>query len=113
MYYLKALTQQLQKQMDINFTYILLLAENTSNLSVNFTGARQTQKPSIFSSEGPTSSSGPVGPWGHSFYTSFSHLSSMLQLRDRRSTLTRVNPGHTLPQVCPNTLSFTTVLCCV
>lgn len=62
-------------------------------------GARQTQKPSIFSSEGPTSSSGPVGPWGHSFYTSFSHLSSMLQLRDRRSTLTRVNPGHTLPQV--------------
>ncbi|XP_054640507.1 limbin-like isoform X3 [Dunckerocampus dactyliophorus] len=52
-----------------------------------------------YSSERPLSSSAPSGPWTHSVYTSFSHITTILHLRERRSSLTRYNPGHTLPQL--------------
>ncbi|XP_046882400.1 limbin-like isoform X2 [Hypomesus transpacificus] len=45
------------------------------------------------------SSLAPAGPWGHSLYGSISHLSSIMQHRGPRSTLTRYNTGLTLPQV--------------
>ncbi|XP_026163796.1 limbin isoform X2 [Mastacembelus armatus] len=48
---------------------------------------------------GSVSSSAPAGPWGHSFYTSFTSTSNNLPLRDRRSTLTRYYTGHMLPQI--------------
>ncbi|XP_026204881.1 limbin isoform X2 [Anabas testudineus] len=41
----------------------------------------------------------PAGPWEHSIYTSFTYMSNILPRRNRRSTLTRYNLGHTLPQV--------------
>lgn len=44
-------------------------------------------------------SSAATAPRGHSFYTLFSSISSIARLRRRRSTLTRFNPGHALPQV--------------
>ncbi|XP_076005966.1 limbin-like [Genypterus blacodes] len=47
----------------------------------------------------PLSSSAPAGPWGHSLYTSFTFMSNILHLRGQRSTLTRHDPEHTLPQV--------------
>ncbi|XP_020503588.1 limbin isoform X2 [Labrus bergylta] len=62
-------------------------------------GTLEFNWPLSFSSEGPLSSSAPAGPWGHSFYSSFTYLSNMLHFRSKRSTLTRINPGHTLPQV--------------
>ncbi|XP_019942666.2 limbin [Paralichthys olivaceus] len=62
-------------------------------------GTMEVKGPVVFSSEGPLSSSAPAGPWGNSFYSSFSDMSNILHLRFRRSTLTRFNPGHTLPQV--------------
>ncbi|XP_071350380.1 limbin-like [Trachinotus anak] len=49
--------------------------------------------------EASLSSSAPAGPWGHSLYSSFTHMSSIVHPRVRRSTLTRYNPGHILPQV--------------
>ncbi|CAJ1051562.1 limbin-like isoform X1 [Xyrichtys novacula] len=49
--------------------------------------------------EGPLYSSAPAGPWGNSIYSSFTYMSNMLHLRRSRSTLTRINPGHALPQV--------------
>ncbi|XP_061544151.1 limbin-like isoform X3 [Phycodurus eques] len=52
-----------------------------------------------YSAEGPVSSSASADPWAHSFYTSFSRMKAILQLRDRRSSLTRYNPGHMLPQL--------------
>ncbi|XP_062312685.1 limbin-like isoform X1 [Osmerus eperlanus] len=45
------------------------------------------------------SSLAPAGPWGHSLYGSISLLSNIMQHRGPRSTLTRYNTGHTLPQV--------------
>uniref|UniRef100_A0A3P8RZM6 EvC ciliary complex subunit 2 n=1 Tax=Amphiprion percula TaxID=161767 RepID=A0A3P8RZM6_AMPPE len=46
------------------------------------------------------SSSAPAGPWGHSFYSSFTYMSNILHLRNRRrSILTRYSPGLSLPQV--------------
>ncbi|XP_035008862.1 limbin isoform X2 [Hippoglossus stenolepis] len=62
-------------------------------------GTMELKGPVVFSSDGPLSSSAPAGPWGHSFYSSFTDMSKILHLRFRRSTLTRFNPGHTLPQV--------------
>ncbi|XP_029989474.1 limbin isoform X2 [Sphaeramia orbicularis] len=59
-------------------------------------GTMEILEPMVFSSEEPIPSSAPAGPWGHSFYTS---LANVLHLRDRRSSLTRYNPGHTLLQV--------------
>ncbi|XP_040891009.1 limbin-like isoform X2 [Toxotes jaculatrix] len=53
----------------------------------------------VLSAESPLTSSAPAGPWGHSLYSSFTHMSNILHLQARRSTLTRYNPGHTLPQV--------------
>ncbi|XP_034539424.1 limbin-like isoform X2 [Notolabrus celidotus] len=47
----------------------------------------------------PLSSSAPAGPWAHSIYSSFNDMANMLHLRRSRSTLTRINPGHALPQV--------------
>lgn len=44
-------------------------------------------------------SSAATAPREHSFYTLFSSISSIVRLRRRRSTLTRFNPGHALPQV--------------
>ncbi|XP_004545244.2 limbin isoform X2 [Maylandia zebra] len=52
-----------------------------------------------FFGRGPLASSAPAGPWGHSFYSSFSYVSNGLHLRNSRSTLTRYNLGHSLPQV--------------
>ncbi|XP_077429934.1 limbin-like isoform X2 [Vanacampus margaritifer] len=49
--------------------------------------------------ERPVSSSASPDPWAHSFYTPFSRMKAILQLRDRRSSLTRHDPGHTLPQL--------------
>ncbi|XP_077386339.1 limbin-like [Festucalex cinctus] len=49
--------------------------------------------------ERPVSSSASPDPWAHSFYTPFSRMKAILQLRDRRSSLTRYDPGHTLPQL--------------
>ncbi|XP_044036940.1 limbin-like isoform X2 [Siniperca chuatsi] len=62
-------------------------------------GTVEINGPMMLSAEGPLSSSAPAGPWGHSFYTSFNYMSNILPLRSRRSTLTRYNLGHTLPQV--------------
>ncbi|KAM7422181.1 hypothetical protein PAMA_010313 [Pampus argenteus] len=62
-------------------------------------GTVKTYRTMVFSAEGPLSSSAPAGPWGHSVYTSFRYVSNILHFRARRSTLTRFNPGHTLPQV--------------
>ncbi|CAK6958223.1 limbin-like isoform X1 [Scomber scombrus] len=56
-------------------------------------------EPMVLTAEGPLSSSAPAGPWGHSFFTPFKYISNTLRFRGRRSTLTRYNPGHTLPQV--------------
>ncbi|XP_067360370.1 limbin-like isoform X2 [Channa argus] len=49
--------------------------------------------------DGSISSSAPPGPRGHSFFRSFTYMPNNLLLRDRRSTLTRHDLGHTLPQV--------------
>ncbi|KAF7668576.1 hypothetical protein LDENG_00002100 [Lucifuga dentata] len=49
--------------------------------------------------EATVSSSASGGPWGHSFYTSFTYMSNILQVRGQRSTLTRYTPGYSLPQV--------------
>ncbi|XP_070759027.1 limbin-like [Enoplosus armatus] len=62
-------------------------------------GTMEINGPMVLCAEDPLSSSAPAGPWGHSFYTSFTYMSNILQLRGRRSTLTRYNPGSTLPQV--------------
>ncbi|KAM3622403.1 uncharacterized protein V6R79_024347 [Siganus canaliculatus] len=51
------------------------------------------------SADGPLSSSAASGLWEHSLYTSLIYLSKKLHLRNRRSTLTTFNPGHSLPQV--------------
>ncbi|XP_007554287.1 limbin [Poecilia formosa] len=48
---------------------------------------------------GPSSSSAPLGPWGHSIYSSFSYVSNMLHLRKSRSTLIRHTPHQPPPQV--------------
>nr|XP_057911286.1 limbin-like isoform X2 [Doryrhamphus excisus] len=53
----------------------------------------------FYSSKRPVSSSAAAGPWTHSFYTSFSHITTILHLRERRSSLTRFNPGRSLPQL--------------
>ncbi|MEQ2221659.1 hypothetical protein ILYODFUR_018002, partial [Ilyodon furcidens] len=47
----------------------------------------------------PSSSSAPAGPWGHSFYSSFTYMSNLLHLRKSRSTLIRHSPPHPPPQV--------------
>ncbi|XP_018533140.1 LOW QUALITY PROTEIN: limbin [Lates calcarifer] len=62
-------------------------------------GTMEFKGPMVFSAESPLSSSAPAGPWGHSLYSSFTHVSNILHPRLRRSTLTRYNPGHSLPQV--------------
>uniref|UniRef100_UPI0037E84C73 limbin-like n=1 Tax=Semicossyphus pulcher TaxID=241346 RepID=UPI0037E84C73 len=62
-------------------------------------GGKSTGLTVLRMDESPLSSSAPAGPWGHSFYSTFTHMSNMLLLRNSRSTLTRINPGHTLPQV--------------
>ncbi|KAF3855974.1 hypothetical protein F7725_016697 [Dissostichus mawsoni] len=53
----------------------------------------------VSSAEGPLSSSASSGLWGRPLYTPLSYLSKILPLRNRRSILTRYNPGLTLPQV--------------
>ncbi|TDH14112.1 hypothetical protein EPR50_G00042300 [Perca flavescens] len=53
----------------------------------------------VLFAEAPLSSSAPAGPWGHSFYTPLTYMSNILHLRNRRSTLTRYNPGLAIPQV--------------
>ncbi|XP_074521708.1 limbin-like [Halichoeres trimaculatus] len=50
-------------------------------------------------SEIPLSSSAPAAPLRHSIHSSFTYMANMLHLRRSRSTLTRINPGHALPQV--------------
>lgn len=62
-------------------------------------GTGEISGPMVLSAEGPLSSSAPAGPWGHSFYTPLTYMSNLLHLRNRRSTLTRYNPGLTLPQI--------------
>ncbi|XP_071750583.2 limbin-like [Centroberyx gerrardi] len=63
-------------------------------------GTVEKYGPMVFSAEeGPISSAAPAGPWGNSIYTSFSFMSNILHRRGRRSSLTRYNPGRTLPQV--------------
>ncbi|XP_019108891.2 limbin isoform X2 [Larimichthys crocea] len=62
-------------------------------------GTMEMNGPMVLSAEGSLSSTAAAGPWGHSFYSSFTYMSNILNLRGRRSTLTRYNPGHTLPQV--------------
>ncbi|XP_051931737.1 limbin-like isoform X1 [Hippocampus zosterae] len=52
-----------------------------------------------YSAERPVFSSASPDPWAHSVYTPFSHMKAIFQLRDRRSSLTRYDPGHTLPQL--------------
>ncbi|MEQ2260850.1 hypothetical protein XENORESO_002220 [Xenotaenia resolanae] len=47
----------------------------------------------------PSSSSAPAGPWGHSFYSSFTYMSNLLHLRKSRSTLIRHSPPQPPPQV--------------
>ncbi|XP_012726173.2 limbin [Fundulus heteroclitus] len=47
----------------------------------------------------PLPSSAPAGPWGHSFYSSFSYMSDMMRLRKSRSTLIRHSPPQPPPQV--------------
>ncbi|KAK1901980.1 Limbin [Dissostichus eleginoides] len=53
----------------------------------------------VSSAEGPLSSSASSGLWGRPLYTPLSYLSKILPLRNRRSILTRYNPGLTLPQI--------------
>ncbi|MED6284253.1 hypothetical protein CHARACLAT_017386 [Characodon lateralis] len=47
----------------------------------------------------PSLSSAPAGPWGHSFYSSFTYMSNLLHLRKSRSTLIRHSPPQPPPQV--------------
>ncbi|XP_068172291.1 limbin-like isoform X2 [Antennarius striatus] len=49
--------------------------------------------------EGLFSSSAAPGLWGHSLHSSFTYMTNILHLRSHRSTLTRYNQGHSLPQV--------------
>ncbi|XP_056130354.1 limbin-like [Lampris incognitus] len=49
--------------------------------------------------EGPISSGAPAGPWESSIYSSFAYMFNIIHHRGRRSTLTRYNPGRSLPQV--------------
>ncbi|XP_041809196.1 limbin-like [Chelmon rostratus] len=62
-------------------------------------GMMEVMGPTVFCAEGPLSSSAPADPWGHSFYTLFTYMTNILHVRSRRSTLTRYNLGHTLPQI--------------
>ncbi|XP_028303868.1 limbin-like isoform X2 [Gouania willdenowi] len=55
--------------------------------------------------ESPLSSSA-AGPWDHSLYSSFSHISKLLHLRSRRSTVTRYSPGVSLPQSLKSPSTF-------
>ncbi|KAM9800522.1 limbin-like [Syngnathus typhle] len=43
-------------------------------------------------------SSASPEPWAHSLYKPLIRMKAILQPRDRRSSLTRYDPGHTLPQ---------------
>ncbi|XP_023147890.2 limbin [Amphiprion ocellaris] len=63
-------------------------------------GTMEINGPLGFYGGRPLSSSAPAGPWGHSFYSSFTYMSNILHLRNRRrSILTRYSPGLSLPQV--------------
>ncbi|KAL3977978.1 catechol O-methyltransferase [Sarotherodon galilaeus] len=62
-------------------------------------GTMEIGEAKAFFGRGPLASSAPAGPWGHSFYSSFPYVSNGLHLRNSRSTLTRYNLGHSLPQV--------------
>ncbi|KAM8758070.1 limbin-like isoform 1-T1 [Acanthopagrus schlegelii] len=62
-------------------------------------GTMEISGPMFFSAERLLSSSAAAGPWGHSFFTTFTYMSKVLHLRRSRSTLTRYNLGHALPQV--------------
>uniref|UniRef100_A0A8C6NU16 EvC ciliary complex subunit 2 n=1 Tax=Nothobranchius furzeri TaxID=105023 RepID=A0A8C6NU16_NOTFU len=74
--------------------------QTVSNLNIQMNictmGASQ---PVLFPGWSPPSSSAPAGPWGHSFYSSFSFMSSNFHLRKSRSTLISQNPPHLPPQV--------------
>uniref|UniRef100_A0A8D0CPT6 EvC ciliary complex subunit 2 n=1 Tax=Sander lucioperca TaxID=283035 RepID=A0A8D0CPT6_SANLU len=65
----------------------------------NLTGTMEINGRMVLFAEAPLSSSAPAGPWGHSFYTPLTYMSNILHLRNRRSTLTRYNPGLAIPQV--------------
>ncbi|KAL7408081.1 hypothetical protein ABVT39_017838 [Epinephelus coioides] len=53
----------------------------------------------VLSAEGPLSSSAPGSPWGHSLFAPLNYMSNIFHHRNRRTTLTRYNPGLTLPQI--------------
>uniref|UniRef100_A0A3Q2ZAX2 EvC ciliary complex subunit 2 n=1 Tax=Kryptolebias marmoratus TaxID=37003 RepID=A0A3Q2ZAX2_KRYMA len=61
-------------------------------------GTMEASRP-LFSGWSPASSSAPAGPWGHSFYSSFSSVTNTLLPRKIRSTLIRQSPPHPPPQV--------------
>ncbi|XP_015249860.1 PREDICTED: limbin [Cyprinodon variegatus] len=55
--------------------------------------------PSTVNEWSPCLSSAPAGPWSHSFYSSFTSVSNLLQLRRSRSTLISHSPPQPPPQV--------------
>lgn len=64
----------------------------------SFAGSIEVSGGTVLSARSSLSSAATT-PRGHSFYTLFTSISSIVRLRRRRSTLTRYNPGHALPQV--------------
>ncbi|XP_033990959.1 limbin-like isoform X2 [Trematomus bernacchii] len=62
-------------------------------------GGKSAEQTLLRMDEGPLSSSASSGLWGRPLYMPLSYLSKILPLRNRRSTLTRYNPGLTLPQI--------------
>lgn len=87
-------------RLSFSFCSCFFQAVQAPCVHIYLTGTVEIGEAKAFFGRGPLASSAPAGPWGHSFYSSFSYVSNGLHLRNSRSTLTRYNLGHSLPQVC-------------
>uniref|UniRef100_A0A3P8PEY2 EvC ciliary complex subunit 2 n=1 Tax=Astatotilapia calliptera TaxID=8154 RepID=A0A3P8PEY2_ASTCA len=86
-------------RLSFSFCSCFFQAVQAPCVHIYLTGTVEIGEAKAFFGRGPLASSAPAGPWGHSFYSSFSYVSNGLHLRNSRSTLTRYNLGHSLPQV--------------
>lgn len=82
----------------INIHAVIPPAHTEQCIILNLTGTVEISGPTILSADGPLSSAA-ASPWGHSVYTPINYMSNIFHLRKHRSTLTRYNLGHSLPQV--------------
>lgn len=87
-------------RLSFSFCSCFFQAVQAPCVHIYLTGTVEIGEAKAFFGRGPLASSAPAGPWGHSFYSSFPYVSNGLHLRNSRSTLTRYNLGHSLPQVC-------------